>query len=490
MGKVVENSPDSSLDGTYNLASNGDKREDICIDGCVYERDGLEYCFISKPVDESADVVCDDGFTGPSTSDFPSTGTGSIMSPTPMESTEATGPTETGPSTETGPTEPGLTGQYLCPDGTSIPREKVCDGIQDCPQTETTGGGEDEEEDCGSGGGETGPTQPGLTGSTGSTGSSGPTTTQSLESLGAAVAQAQADAEAALAAIAAADAAIEAANNAVSELNDIDLNDFGPPGRRFKRQASTITAYPVPTTCASVFILMDNITTTLSDNPAGVKPLITALRDIVKPLDEPCSDEDLSSLDSKRNAAKSTAEEAVAKQTNIKAAATEDYNAANEEIISLNEQIADGGGSTIAAGTAATTVATMYVEPTTGGTGSTFDGSSPMGSTFDGSSPTGEIGSTGPTGTGPTGETGSTGPTGTGPTGETGSMGPDGTGPSGETGSTGPDGTGPTGETGSTGPTGTGSTGTEGPTGGSTVSGGPTGETGSTGTGLTGETGS
>jgi len=100
--KVVENSPDSSLDGTYNLASNGDKREDICIDGCVYERDGLEYCFISKPVDESADVVCDDGFTGPSTSDFPSTGTGSIMSPTPMESTEATGPTETGPTEVSG----------------------------------------------------------------------------------------------------------------------------------------------------------------------------------------------------------------------------------------------------------------------------------------------------------------------------------------------------------------------------------------------------
>merc|ERR1712130_489938 len=75
--KVVENSPDSSLDGTYNLASNGDKRDDICIDGCVYERDGLEYCFISKPVAESADVVCDDGFTGPSTtgsSGFPSTG--------------------------------------------------------------------------------------------------------------------------------------------------------------------------------------------------------------------------------------------------------------------------------------------------------------------------------------------------------------------------------------------------------------------------------
>merc|ERR1712168_1043797 len=62
--KVVENSPDPSLDGTYTLASNGEKREDICMDGCVYERDGLEYCFISKPVAESADVVCEDGPTG------------------------------------------------------------------------------------------------------------------------------------------------------------------------------------------------------------------------------------------------------------------------------------------------------------------------------------------------------------------------------------------------------------------------------------------
>merc|ERR1719500_533676 len=130
-----------------------------------------------------------------------------------------------------------------------------------------------------------------------------------------------------------------------------------------------------------------------------------------------------STVSTKKDAAKSTAEDAVATQTNLKTAATEDYNTANEEIISLNAQIADGGGSTIAAGTAAPTVATVYVEPTT----------------------TGETGSTGSTGTGPTGETGSTGPTGTGPTGETGSTGPTGTG------STGPTGTGPTGEPGSTG---------------------------------------
>merc|ERR1712156_489314 len=89
--KVVENSPDSSLDGTYTLSDNGAKREEICIDGCVYERDGLEYCFISKPVAESADVQCDDGFTG--STEFPgtgSTGTGSTMSPVSMDMTGST----------------------------------------------------------------------------------------------------------------------------------------------------------------------------------------------------------------------------------------------------------------------------------------------------------------------------------------------------------------------------------------------------------------
>ena len=64
--KVVKDSPDPSLDGTYTLASDGDKREDICIDGCVYKGNGGEYCFISKPMAESSDVACEVG-TGGST---------------------------------------------------------------------------------------------------------------------------------------------------------------------------------------------------------------------------------------------------------------------------------------------------------------------------------------------------------------------------------------------------------------------------------------
>ena len=191
------------------------------------------------------------------------------------------------------------------------------------------------------------------------TGSSGPATTQSLESLSEAADQATAALAKAREEIAAADAAIEAANGASSQLDAIDFSQFA--STRFKRQASSITPYPVPTTCASVLTLMDDITDILANNPAGVTPLITTLVTIfTTALETPCTDDDIASLDSKKDAAKSTAEEAVAKQTNIKAAATEDYNAANEEIL-----LQDAGGSTIAAGSAAPTVATMLVEPTT-----------------------------------------------------------------------------------------------------------------------------
>ena len=44
--KVVKFPTPNPLDGVYTLlVSEGAKREDICIDGCVYTREGLEYCF-------------------------------------------------------------------------------------------------------------------------------------------------------------------------------------------------------------------------------------------------------------------------------------------------------------------------------------------------------------------------------------------------------------------------------------------------------------
>merc|ERR1711936_1468026 len=243
---------------------------------------------------------------------------------------------------------------------------------------------------------------------------------------------------------------------------------------RLRRQdASTTTAYIVPTTCTEVFTLMDDIATTLANNPAGVTPLITALTAIRTPLDTPCSLDDVTSLGDKASAAKETANAAVAEQTNLKAAAAEAYNAANEELMAINEAIFNGGGTTIPAGTAAPTFATVYVEPTTGSTfsdGSTFTGSTgSFGTDFTG---TGDF--TGSTGdfTGSTGSTGDfTGSTGdfTGSTGSTEDF----------TGSTGSTGEGFTGSTGSTGDF-TGSTGNTGDF---------TGSTGSTGEGFTGSIG-
>merc|ERR1711936_1452355 len=217
---------------------------------------------------------------------------------------------------------------------------------------------------------------------------------------------------------------------------------------RLRRQdASTTTAYIVPTTCTEVFTLMDDIATTLADNPAGVTPLITALTAIQTPLATPCSTDDVANLGEKASAAKDTANAAVAEQTNLKAAAADAYNAANEELMAINEAIFNGGGTTIPAGTAAPTFATVYVEPTTGSTfsdGSTFTGSTgSFGTDFTGTGDfTGSTGDfTGSTGdfTGSTGDfTGSTGDF-TGSTGSTGDF----------TGSTGSTGEGFTGSTGS-----------------------------------------
>merc|ERR1711971_1039813 len=132
------------------------------------------------------------------------------------------------------------------------------------------------------------------------TGSGGSATTESLESLSNAADQAKEDVEKATAEIAAADAAINAANDAASKLEQLDLTKFTSSGSRFKRQSennnnivapaganvqidqqsssSSVTASSardVPTTCTSLLKLMDDITETLTNNPAGVTPLMS-----------------------------------------------------------------------------------------------------------------------------------------------------------------------------------------------------------------------
>ena len=261
--KVVKKADDSSLDGTYTLASEGAKREEICIDGCVYKKEDREYCFISKPVSESAsEVTCEDG-----------------------------------------------------------------------------------------------PTQ----------------------SLTEAAVQAKEEADKAKAEIEAADASIKAAEEASSALDALNFNDFLASGRSKRQNTNTIDAppgtdvsiqstsqtsndnnappgsnvqpesssgpvtssstYPAPTTCANLKALMDDITGALKGNPADVRPMIDALKAIKKPLAEPCSQDDISQLETKRTTAKAAALDAIIKQDEIQKAAFKKLKAANEKLDSLNEQL-------------------------------------------------------------------------------------------------------------------------------------------------------
>merc|ERR1712156_855739 len=248
--KVVENSPDSSLDGTYTLSDNGAKREEICIDGCVYERDGLEYCFISKPVAESADVQCDDGFTG--STEFPgtgSTGTGSTMSPVSMD---MTGSTFDG-SMPTGSTFDG-----------SLPTGSTFDG------SVPTGSTYDASIPTGS-----------------TSGSTIAPTTESVEALSQRASAASEAKDAAEAEIAAAAEKKEAAESVSSELGAIDMNNFkdGGPGRR-RRQSETTTTYAKPGSCSDVKTAMDDITNALDGtndatyNPTRALAIVAILKDL------------------------------------------------------------------------------------------------------------------------------------------------------------------------------------------------------------------
>merc|ERR1719462_629280 len=115
-------------------------------------------------------------------------------------------------------------------------------------------------------------------------------------------------------------------------------------GIQIESSSETVTsssAYPVPTTCATLKNLMDDIIKTLKDSPADVRPMVDALKAIKKPLAEPCSQDDISQLETKKNTAKESATAAVEKQTKIKEAATEKLKAANEKLESLNEQLAN-----------------------------------------------------------------------------------------------------------------------------------------------------
>ena len=65
--KTVKNSIIDKFNGAYNLLNDSQKREETCNDGCIYERDGYEYCFVNRPgqllIRPLAHLVCEVGKT-------------------------------------------------------------------------------------------------------------------------------------------------------------------------------------------------------------------------------------------------------------------------------------------------------------------------------------------------------------------------------------------------------------------------------------------
>ena len=64
--KTLENSAIEKFNGGYTLVNDSKARGDVCNDGCIYSRNGFEYCFVVKPgellIRPLAYVVCEVGF--------------------------------------------------------------------------------------------------------------------------------------------------------------------------------------------------------------------------------------------------------------------------------------------------------------------------------------------------------------------------------------------------------------------------------------------
>merc|ERR1711936_1299725 len=307
--KTVRDAPEevSELNGVYTLKTKEDTKPDpSCMDGCVYLRDNEEYCFVEKPTEEGATVVCEAAtspfFTGSSTSP---------MTPTGSTSTETTRSTSAAP---TGSTSAGTTRSTS----------------------------------------ERGP------GST-SAGSTVAATTESVEALSQKASEASAAKAAAAAAISAAEETKAAAASVSSDLENIKMTDF--VSSRRKRQSETTTTYPTPSKCGDLKTAMDDITNALDGtNDATYNPTkavaIVAILTVLEAnnLDPACSQDDVDELETKKTSASSKAAEVVARQgaTTVEAGTT----AAAVATVS--------GGLTDAPTTTATeTATTLSANPTT-----------------------------------------------------------------------------------------------------------------------------
>merc|ERR1712008_106701 len=127
---------------------------------------------------------------------------------------------------------------------------------------------------------------------------------------------------------------------------------------RMRRQLTT--AYPKPTDCAGVTSSMQSVQDLLDKNPSKALAIINVIKTL-KSADVTCSADEIASLKSMKTAAKGKATLAVNKFTNAIAAAVTKFNAAVEALQAINAKLTVLGVSTVAAGTQAPAVATVFV---------------------------------------------------------------------------------------------------------------------------------
>merc|ERR1719158_1973585 len=234
--KTVTNAPagNENLNGEYLLKDTADdKPHENCADGCVYTKDGEEYCFMNVPVDQAAEISCDIPSGGPE---------GEATSP-------QAGPTGTGAGETAGPGEPSAG------PGTGASTGAGTAGPGTDAGTEAPTGGQG----TGEGGQGTGEGT-GVPGATTAQGAEA-TTAGDPSSRGQAAQEekekATEEKEEAEATVAAAQETAEQAKEVEKKIDDVvaeasSSSATTPAGGRVRRQATTgIPTFTVPSTCAS-----------------------------------------------------------------------------------------------------------------------------------------------------------------------------------------------------------------------------------------------
>merc|ERR1711953_87357 len=372
------------MDGTYYFKKNVvDVKDPNCADGCIYTREGREseeYCF--KAVTSGAADInneCEaptgtaEGTGMPSES--PSMPPSDLPSGSPTGTAEGTGMPSESPSES--PSMPPTESPTGTPEGTGMPSESPS-----MPPSETASGsptgtpegtGMPSQSDTPTGTAE-GIELPPSASSTPSTAGSTLSPEDTIDAANAAITQASADHTRAT-------ENSNTASEASSAVDDIQSS----LGTRIKRQSESTTVGPV-SDCndfgSKYNLLLDELSN-FSDNNVGlIKQLVAVLKSVVT---IPCTQSEKSSLKSttasKVDSAKSKASSYKAEKEKEKEDAVKRVQAAQAQIVSLNQLLLDAGKQTKAPVTPSFTIpTTVQAETTPAGTGTGITSPQPEGS--------------------------------------------------------------------------------------------------------------